>query len=162
MNEFFTTWYTIYNAFADLDRWITPPLKLIIPMEPSLLSTVFIFFWKVHAGLFGFFSPCGRKAWDQKEDIMHKFTICKTVCLMSDNEFKGNVIRVLWIKQSFSEHWVLPLVLVKHVLCFRRGWKLWKMTDCSALAASRLWLGQSGEVFPSLHQELSLYNGTNV
>lgn len=87
------------------------------------LSTFYSFYFLLLSAcwIFCFCFPCGRISWDQKEDIMHKFTICKTVCLVSDNE-----------------HWVLPLVLVKHVLCFGRGWKLWKMTDCPALAACQV------------------------
>lgn len=69
---------------------------------------------------------------------MHKIISYKTLCLVSDNGSEGKVIRVLQIEQSFSGHWVLLPVLVKCVLYFWRGWKLWKIPDCFAIVACQV------------------------
>lgn len=70
------------------------------------LSTFYSFYFLLLSAcwIFCFCFPCGRISWDQKEDIMHKFTICKTVCLVSDNE-----------------HWVLPLVSSEACAVLREG-----------------------------------------
>lgn len=69
---------------------------------------------------------------------MHKFISYKTVCVVSDNESEIKFIRGIWAEQSFPGNRVWPPVLEKHVLCFRRDWKLWKMPNCSTLVACQV------------------------
>lgn len=43
MNEFFTIWCTIYNVFADLDRWIIP--TSVVDHPNGTLSTFYGFYF---------------------------------------------------------------------------------------------------------------------